>query len=83
MYSHGKKVDLSSVRVVYTGIRALRAGLKACIDGDTAHVVGEPLNPRAILIPLPPCNGYSSASERHRHAEIRKRFAAAIDKLTP
>jgi hypothetical protein len=81
MYSHGKKVDTSSIAVVYTGTRELRAKLKQIVDGDAVVVVGNRWSPRAVLLPVPPSAGYDAHDLGSRITKLRVRFAAALARI--
>jgi hypothetical protein len=83
MYSHGKLVDLSQIKVERLGVRELRAHLKTIIDGETVTLVSTCDYTRAILLPVrgddPPCwhkRGYLVA-------RLRRRFARALESLAP
>ena len=62
MYSHGKKVDLSSIHIVYIGARELRTKLKQCIESNSIHMVGNSRNVRAVLVPVPRASRNSRAA---------------------
>lgn len=81
MYSHGKKVDTSAIVVVYTGARELRAKLKQLVEGDAVVLVGSRWNPRAVLLPIPPCKADGWGENHLRIARLRVRFAAALERL--
>lgn len=83
MYSHGKKVDTSSVAVVYTGAKELRRNFAATLDGEACVLVGEKYRVRALIIPVPDNGRYWSGDHKRRMAVLRKRMAAVLDKLAP